>query len=177
MPRGLLRNGPDTPWLLWQAGKSSSLVAGRVPFQKREAAITCWECLSRLRPSRWPGRPDLQQSPPEGSGRRRLPEVGLCSSPFPWDLERRTLFALLAGRFKCLPRAGPWSTWLERLLGILLIALSWYLVLPLLPAQVWFLGGCACCRRGGLPFLRRERNPRARIQTSASLLARMNLLT
>ncbi len=60
--------------------------------------------------------------------------------------------ALLAGRFKHLPRVGPWATWVERLLGVLLIALSWYLVMPLLPARVW-LWGAAALAAGGAVYL------------------------
>ncbi len=60
--------------------------------------------------------------------------------------------ALLAGRFKLLPRVGPWTTWVERLMGVLLIALSWYLVMPLVPARAW-LWGAAALAAGGAGYL------------------------
>ena len=40
--------------------------------------------------------------------------------------------ALASGKLARLPRSGPWTTWVERLLGLLLLGMALYLVAPLL---------------------------------------------
>ena len=62
------------------------------------------------------------------------------------------ILALLGGRLKRLPRAGPWSTWVERILGVVLLGVSWYLVSSLLPPRVW-LWGAAALATGGAVYL------------------------
>ena len=60
--------------------------------------------------------------------------------------------ALLGGRLKRLPQAGPWSTWVERILGVILLGLSWYLVSSFLPPRIW-LWGAAGLATGGAVYL------------------------
>lgn len=62
------------------------------------------------------------------------------------------VLALLGGRLKHLPRAGLWSAWVEKGLGVLLLGLSWYLVSPLLPTLVW-LWGAVVLATGGAIYL------------------------
>ena len=58
------------------------------------------------------------------------------------------VLALLGGKLKRLPQAGPWGTWVEKVLGVLLLGLSWYLVSSLLPIRFW-LWGVAVLATGG----------------------------
>lgn len=58
--------------------------------------------------------------------------------------------ALLGGRIKRLPQAGPWSSWVEKALGVLLLGLSWYLVSSLLPVRAWLWGVVALATGGAI---------------------------
>jgi thiol:disulfide interchange protein DsbD len=44
------------------------------------------------------------------------------------------LLATAAGSLKALPRSGEWLVWMERLFGVMLLALAGYFITPLLPA-------------------------------------------
>jgi len=60
------------------------------------------------------------------------------------------ILALLGRRLKHLPKAGPWGTWVERILGVILLGVSWYLVSPLLPSRVWSWGAAALATGGAV---------------------------
>jgi len=60
------------------------------------------------------------------------------------------ILALLGGRLKHLPKAGPWGTWVERILGVVLLGVSWYLVSPLLPSRVWSWGAATLATGGAI---------------------------
>ncbi len=45
------------------------------------------------------------------------------------------LLATAAGSIKALPRSGEWLVWVERLFGVMLLALAGYFITPLLPAS------------------------------------------
>ncbi|MFQ5667009.1 MAG: protein-disulfide reductase DsbD family protein, partial [Candidatus Binatia bacterium] len=47
--------------------------------------------------------------------------------------------AMVAGSIKGLPRSGEWLVWVERLFGVMLLALAAYFIAPLLPKSVGWL--------------------------------------
>ena len=57
--------------------------------------------------------------------------------------------ALASGKLARLPRSGPWTTWVERLLGLLLLGMALYLVAPLLPEPGLKIGIAVLALGGG----------------------------
>ncbi len=57
--------------------------------------------------------------------------------------------ALASGKLARLPRSGPWTTWVERLLGLLLLGMALYLVAPLLPEPGLKIGIAILALGGG----------------------------
>lgn len=70
--------------------------------------------------------------------------------------------ALFSDRLARLPRSGPWTVWVERMLGLVMLGLALYLVAPVIPA--WATGGGVVALAGGgglfLFFLQRGRGGR-----------------
>ena len=57
--------------------------------------------------------------------------------------------ALASGKLARLPRSGPWTTWVERLLGLLLLGMALYLVAPLLSEPGLKIGIAVLALGGG----------------------------
>ena len=57
--------------------------------------------------------------------------------------------ALASGKLARLPRSGPWTTWVERLLGLLLLGMALYLVSPLLSEPGLKIGIAVLALGGG----------------------------
>jgi len=57
--------------------------------------------------------------------------------------------ALASGKLARLPRSGPWTTWVERLLGLLLLGMALYLLAPLLPEPGLKIGIAILALGGG----------------------------
>jgi len=61
--------------------------------------------------------------------------------------------ALLSGKLQRLPKAGPWTVWVEHLLGFFLLGMALYFLAPILPEAGLRIGTAAVAIGGGLFLL------------------------
>ncbi|MCS7216138.1 MAG: protein-disulfide reductase DsbD family protein [Candidatus Bipolaricaulota bacterium] len=78
--------------------------------------------------------------------------------------------ALLSGKLRRLPRAGPWTVWVEHLLGFLLLGMALYFLSPLLPELGLRVGIGLLAGGGGLFLLASGLRRRSRVVAVLSAL-------
>lgn len=78
--------------------------------------------------------------------------------------------ALLSGRLRRLPKPGPWTVWVEHLLGFGLLGMALYLISPLLPDVGLRVGIAVLAVGGGIFLLFSGLRRRSRLITGFSVV-------
>lgn len=77
---------------------------------------------------------------------------------------------LLSGRLRHLPRTGPWTVWVEHLLGVLLLGMALYFLAPILPEAGVRLGASGLAIGGGLFLLVSGMRRKSRVVAGLSVV-------